>query len=454
MGKYFGTDGIRGVANKELTPEKAYAAARALGYYLNIDFKEKKDKKIVIGKDTRKSADLLEGALISGFSSMGFDIIKLGVIPTPAIAYLTRHYKASGGVVISASHNPGKYNGIKFFDKCGYKFSDDYELKIEDLMDNLDSINEIRSIGEDVGISVDKSIEARKDYVGFLISTVSSLDLTGKIIAIDCGNGASETVVEEVFKRLGAKTIAVNNQGNGININDGCGSTNPSVISDITTKNNAFAGFSFDGDADRVIVSDEKGVIMDGDHIMAVCATFLKSKGILKGDFIVSTVMANIGLKKYLETIGVNVVMTKVGDRYVLEEMVKKGYVFGGEQSGHIIFSEFNTTGDGILTALKICEAANEMKKSVSKLNSLMKSYPQVLVNAKVKNENKKKYFENDEIKEAIKVLETKFKDDGRVLIRPSGTEPLVRVMIEGKDIEVIRKEAEKLAQLIERRLN
>ncbi len=445
MGKYFGTDGIRGVAGKDLTVELAYKLARAACFKL----KDVDNKLIVIGKDTRISGDMLESALISGITSMGFDVYRLGVIPTPAVAYLTRHYKACCGIVISASHNPYEFNGIKYFSNEGFKLKDSLEEEIEHLIDNQNEIDwEIT--GENVGRVYEKE-DARDIYADYILSRVD-LDLSGVKVSLDCGYGATSEVAPIIFEKLNADVNVANTKYDGKNINDGCGSTNPEVISKLVKDSQSDMGFSFDGDGDRLIACDETGEIMDGDHAICAVAHYLKENDKLKNNAVVGTVMTNIGLVKSLKEVGVDVIKTKVGDRYVLEEMRENGYIIGGEQSGHIIFIEDNTTGDGILSAVKLAEISMNSNKKLSELNSLMTSFPQVLVNAKVNNEYKKEYMNDDVINQKIAELESEFKDEGRVLIRPSGTEPLIRVMIEGEDIEVLEKKATELKNLIEER--
>ena len=446
MGKLFGTDGIRGVANLDLTPELAFKIGRAGAYILA---KGKKGK-IVIGKDTRQSGDMLEAALAAGICSIGVDVIKLGVIPTPAVAYLTKKYKALAGVVISASHNPVEYNGIKFFDEDGFKLKDEIEDQIESYIFNDKGID-TRPIKGEIG-QIIEDLHAPRYYMDYLKSTIKR-DFKGLKIAVDCGNGAVYKIAAELLKELGAEVVVINDEPNGVNINVECGSTNPSAIQSLVLDTKADIGLSFDGDADRLIAVDEKGNIIDGDHILAICGTYLKEQNRLKKDTIVGTVMTNIGLDLYLKSKGLKVVKTKVGDRYVMEEMLKHGYVLGGEQSGHIIFLEYSTTGDGMLTALQLINVMKETGKKASELNSLMKSYPQVLVNARVKKELKEVYMENEEISSEIKRVEDLFKGEGRVVIRPSGTEPLIRVMIEGKDKDTIERVAKDLARFIEERI-
>jgi phosphoglucosamine mutase len=447
MGRLFGTDGVRGIANNELTPELAYKLGRAGAYILT---KGKKGAKIVVGMDTRISGDMLEGALVAGICSVGVDVMSVGVIPTPAVACLTRLYKADAGVIISASHNPVEYNGIKFFDRNGYKLDDDKEKEIEDIiLENKDI--ECRPTGKNIGKKI-KVTDAVQKYIDYLKSTID-VDFKGLRVAVDCGNGAAYEAGPMLLKELGAEICVIHNEPNGININVNCGSTNPEEVQKLVVETGADIGISFDGDADRLIAVDEQGNIVDGDHIMAICGTHLKEKGKLKNDTIVATIMSNMGLDICLKENDINIVKTKVGDRYVLQEMLDKGHVLGGEQSGHIIFLEHNTTGDGLLTALQLIAVMKETGKKISELASIMSTLPQVLVNAKVDNSKKNKYLDDEIIKEEIEKIERRFYGEGRVLIRPSGTEPLVRVMIEGKDKQEITEIAEKLANLIEERL-
>ncbi|ABR50374.1 phosphoglucosamine mutase [Alkaliphilus metalliredigens QYMF] len=447
MGKLFGTDGIRGIANEELTPELAYQLGRVGAYVL---IKGAKDAKVVIGRDTRISGDLLTSAITSGFLSMGVDVIDLGVIPTPAVAYLTRELQGNCGIVISASHNPAEYNGIKFFNHQGYKLPDEIEEQIETYILNNEEI-ENRVTGAAVGKRIELK-EATRLYMDYLKTTIECR-FEGLKIAMDLGNGAVYEAAPQLLKELGAEVIIVNDQPDGMNINEGCGSTHPEVVQRLVKENKADVGLSFDGDADRLIAVDNTGAIVDGDSMMAICGTNLNEKHILNKNTIVATVMSNIGLDLAMKEQGCQVVKTKVGDRYVLEEMIKEGYTLGGEQSGHIIFLKYNTTGDGLLTALQLIATVKESGKTLSELSGMMTSYPQVLVNAKVKNENKLAYMEDEVIMGEIKMIEEKMNGVGRVLIRPSGTEPLVRVMLEGQEQAELEVLAHGLAQLIESKL-
>ena len=444
MGKLFGTDGIRGIANKDLTAELAFKTGQSGAYVLTKH--SSKRPRILIGKDTRKSGDMLEAALTAGLCSMGAKVIPLGVVPTPAVAYLTRYYKADAGVVISASHNPCEYNGIKFFNSDGYKLSDGIENEIESYILGEKAIEELPTHGK-VGY-VSANHNAVEDYVAFAVSTIDCR-LDGMKIAVDCANGASYETAFKALNKLGANVEAIHNTPDGVNINHMCGSTHMESLQAYVTSIGADIGIAFDGDADRMLAVDENGKLIDGDQIMAACAKFMRDNGTLKQNTLVATVMSNLGLFMAGEKIGINILRTKVGDRYVLEEMLAKGYNIGGEQSGHIIFLDDNTTGDGLLSALHLLQVMVETGRKLSDLAAVMEVLPQALVNAKVPNHKKDKFMEYAEISDAIKKVEERFGGEGRVLIRPSGTEPLVRVMIEGKNQEEIDSEAKKLADLI-----
>ena len=448
MRKYFGTDGVRGVANKELTCDLAYKLGRAGGYVLtNNEYKVK----VVVGKDTRQSGDMLEAALIAGLMSVGCDVITVGVIPTPGVAYLTRKYGAECGVLISASHNPMEDNGIKFFNKDGFKLDDEIELKIEEYIDNMEKIA-YNPIGNEVGVRIHKHTAAQ-DYVDYLKSIVDT-DLTGLKVVLDCANGAAYKVAPEVFRELGAEVIAMNVTPDGENINHKCGSTHPEGLQKAVVEHNADLGLAYDGDADRLIAVDETGTIVDGDHIMILGAVYLKKQNKLANDTLVVTTMSNIGLHVAAKEYGIDLAITDVGDRYVIEEMKKSGHNLGGEQSGHMIFLDYNTTGDGTLSSLIVSKIVKEDGKTLSEQSALMTTYPQVLINVDVRNEVKNKFMENDEIRTEIEKLEKLMAGTGRVLIRPSGTQPLVRVMLEGKDEGQIRELAQELADLIKAKLS
>ncbi len=447
MGRLFGTDGVRGVANSELTPELAFKIGRAGAYVLTSDAHK---PKILVGRDTRISGEMLESALIAGICSVGAQAVCVGVIPTPAIAYLVRTQGFDAGVMISASHNPFEHNGIKYFNSEGYKLSDEIEERIEAIiLDNAEEIS--RPTHENVGrISHDSTLCEK--YIKFAAST-AEVKLDGMKIAIDCANGASSVTAQKALEILGAEVSVINNSPDGININADCGSTHIEGLMRYVTEVGADMGLAFDGDADRVLAVSEKGEYVDGDKIMAICALDLKARGKLKKNTIVATVMSNLGLFVMGREKGLNIEKTKVGDRYVLEEMLKSDYSIGGEQSGHVILLEHNTTGDGLVTGIQLASAVKKSGKTLSELAGVMDVYPQVLINAKVKTENKERYTEDAEIMAAIEKIEAEFANNGRVLIRPSGTEPLVRVMIEGKDESVIRARAEALADLIVKKL-
>ncbi|NLJ59083.1 MAG: phosphoglucosamine mutase [Tissierellia bacterium] len=447
MGKLFGTDGVRGIANKDLSPELAYKLGRVGGYFLT---KGKKRPKMVVGMDTRISGDMLEGALSSGLNSAGIDVLYLGVLPTPAVACILRMLNADGGVMITASHNPVEYNGIKFFNEKGLKLTDELENSIEEyILNNLDI--DYVPVAENIGRKIDVKEPLRK-YMDYLKETID-IDLKGLKVAVDCGNGAVYKAAPQLLSELGAQVYVINSEPNGININVNCGSTKPEEIQKLVLETGAHIGLSFDGDADRLIAADEKGKIVDGDHILAICGSYMKEKGELNNNTLVGTVMTNLGLDICLKERNINIIKTKVGDRYVLEEMLKGNYSLGGEQSGHIIFLDYNTTGDGLLTAIQLLRVIKEKNTNLSELSAMMKDMPQVLVNAQV-SENKKNYYLDDEvIKEKIEKIEKHFANKGRVVIRPSGTEPLVRVMIEGENLEEINTYAKELANLVEQRL-
>lgn len=448
MGRLFGTDGVRGIANLELTAELAYKLGQAGAYVLTAETKH--TPKILVGMDTRISGDMLEAALVAGICSVGAEAVCLGIIPTPAVAYLTRLYKADAGVVISASHNPFEFNGIKFFNNNGYKLPDSIEERIEAII--LDKAENVpMPLGTEIGHKSENE-DALEDYISFVKSTIKG-DLKGLKIAIDCANGAAYEAAPIALFELGAEVCVINNEPDGININCKCGSTHLGELQEFVIEREADIGLAFDGDADRVLVVDEKGNTVDGDQIMAIIGLELAKTGKLAKDTIVATVMSNLGFDIMAKREGLNIVKTKVGDRYVLEEMLDKGFILGGEQSGHVIFLEHNTTGDGLLTALHLLYTLKRSGKKLSELTSIMQILPQVLKNARVKNENKYKYLEDELIAKMCKELETEFHGEGRVLIRPSGTEPLVRVMIEGKDQQYITGRAIELAKVIEERL-
>jgi phosphoglucosamine mutase len=444
MARMFGTDGVRGIAGTELTIELAMKLGQAGAYVLT---KEKSHQPtIIVGCDTRISGGMLANALMAGICSVGANAIYVGVAPTPAIAYLTRKHKVDAGVVISASHNPMEFNGIKFFNGEGYKLSDDLEDEIEALIKN-EMEDVVFPIGPGIG-RVEYRFDIVDEYIKFEKKTVP-VDLSGLKIVVDCAEGASYYTSVKTLSDLGAELIAIHTNPDGTNINSNCGSTHMDELRARVVSEKADIGIAFDGDADRMLAVDENGKLVDGDEIMAICGNFLKDQGKLKNNTIVVTVMTNLGFSIMGKERGLNIEKTKVGDRYVLENMLKNGYNLGGEQSGHVIFLDDNTTGDGLLTALHLLQVMVETGKKLSELASVMQVLPQALVNAKVPNHKKESYMEYAEIAEAIEKLENKFAGEGRVLIRPSGTEPLVRVMIEGRNQDEIDEEAKKLADLI-----
>lgn len=445
MARIFGTDGVRGIANKELTVELAMNLGKAGAYVLT---KEKAHKPtILVGGDTRISGGMLANALMAGICSVGANAVYVGVVPTPAIAYLTRHYGYDAGVVISASHNPAEYNGIKFFDGDGYKLPDLLEDEIEEVM-RMNTSELPMPVGGEVG-RITYRYDARDDYVDFAKSLID-LDLSGLKIVIDTSEGAAYYTAPQTLKLLGAEPIVIHNNPDGININRNCGSTHLEDLRAKVLETKADIGIAFDGDADRMLAVDELGNVVDGDQIMAVCGLYMRNQGKLKKDTVVATVMSNLGFFQMGVREGINIVQTKVGDRYVLEYMLANGCNLGGEQSGHVIFLDENTTGDGLISALHLLEVVTVTGRKLSELAGIMEVLPQALVNAKVSNIKKEYYMDNKVIASAIAELEDKFAGAGRVLIRPSGTEPLVRVMIEGNDQKLIEEEAKALAKIIE----
>ena len=445
MSRLFGTDGVRGVANKELTPLLAMQLGQAGVSVLTKETSHKPT--IMVGCDTRISGDMLANALMAGVCSVGANAVYVGIVPTPAVAYLTRKNHMDAGVVISASHNPVEFNGIKFFDANGYKLPDAMEDEIEAIIKN-DMKDLAFPTGTEIG-SITYRTDAREDYVKHATEAIP-VDLHGMKIVADCAEGASYYTSVEALKLLGADVVAIHNNPDGTNINAGCGSTHMEELMERVKAEKADVGLAFDGDADRLLAVDEKGNKVDGDQIMGIVGNYLKEQKKLKKDTIVATVMSNLGFFLMGEKQGIHMEQTKVGDRYVLERMRQIGANLGGEQSGHVIFLDENTTGDGLLSALHLLQVLVDTKKPLSELATIMEVLPQALVNAKVPNDKKNSYMENPQIADAIDALTKKFAGEGRVLIRPSGTEPLVRVMIEGRDQNRIQEEAEKLAALIE----
>lgn len=442
MGKYFGTDGVRGVANSELTPELAFKLGRFGGYVLT---KEHNRPKVLIGRDTRISGHMLEGALVAGLLSIGAEVMRLGVISTPGVAYLTKALGAQAGVMISASHNPVADNGIKFFGPDGFKLSDDQENEIEQLMD-MEGDELPRPVGADLG-QVNDYFEGGQKYLQYLKQSVDE-EFTGLHIALDCAHGATFSLATHLFADLDADTSTMGASPNGLNINDGVGSTHPEALAVFVKEKGADFGLAFDGDGDRLIAIDEKGNIVDGDQIMYICAKFMKERGQLKQGTVVSTVMSNLGFYKGLEENGIQSVQTAVGDRYVVEEMKKNGYNLGGEQSGHIIFLDYNTTGDGLLTGLQLANIMKATNKPLSELAKEMKKFPQVLVNIRVTD--KHHVTDNEKVKAVIQQVEAEMNGDGRILVRPSGTEPLVRVMAEAAAAELCQEYVTRIAKVVE----
>ncbi len=453
MRKYFGTDGIRRIANTELTPQLVYKVAKAGAYVLSKHTNH--TPTILIGRDTRISGTLIESAMVAGFLSYGANVKLLGVMPTPAVAYLTRKLKAEASVVISASHNTYEFNGIKFFSNKGMKIPDSLEEEIEEVMES-GKLEELTACNDKIGTS-EYALELMDEYVYFFrkhFDDVIERNLKKDfVVGIDTANGATSVVAEKVFKTLGIPFKIINNQPNGININQNCGSTHLEGLKKFVVENKLSLGVAYDGDGDRCMAIDETGNVIDGDKLLAIISSNLKEKGKLNKDTIVATVMSNLGLNKYARDNGLELLQTKVGDRYVLEEMLKEGFNLGGEQSGHVILLDYNPTGDGILTSLMLIKAILESQKKASELGAMVTLYPQVLINAKVSSNKKYDYEQDTSIKQAIEKLEKEFAGNGRVLIRPSGTEPLVRVMIEGEDQNDITQKAKEIVDLIEAKL-
>lgn len=445
MGILFGTDGVRGKANVELTPELAFKLGRAGAFVLAKE--NEKTPIIVIGMDTRISCDMLESALIAGITSVGAKVVCAGIIPTPAIAYLVRKNGYDAGVMISASHNPFYDNGIKFFNNEGYKLKDEIEAEIEDyILNNMDKI--ASAVDEQIGTR--NVLEtATLDYIDFLKSTIDGMSLSGLKIALDCGNGATYKTARQVFEQLGAIVSVINDTPNGLNINDDCGSTHVEGLCAHIKSGNFDVGFAFDGDGDRLITVDSAGDIIDGDQLLSIIGNVLKKQNKLNKNTIVATVMSNLGFLQMGAKNGINIVAANVGDRYVLEEMLKGGYNLGGEQSGHIIFLDYNTTGDGILSAIQLCKLLIQTGKTVAMLNCEMVLLPQILHNVKVDNSVKYAFQTDPLILAEIAIIDKLLEGRGRLLMRPSGTEPLIRIMIEGEDIDEITALAHRLAGML-----
>lgn len=453
MRKYFGTDGIRRIANTELSPELVYKVAKAGAYVLSKHTDHAPT--ILIGRDTRISGTLIESAMTAGFLSYGANVKILDVMPTPAVAYLTKRFKADASVVISASHNTYEFNGVKYFSNKGMKIPDELEEEIEEIMDS-GKIDELTAVNDKIGVSEIRT-DLLDEYVYFFRKNfeeeLEQFDKENFVVAVDTANGATSVVADKIFKVLGIKHIIINDNPDGTNINHNCGSTHLEGLKKFVVDNKCNLGIAYDGDGDRCLAVDENGNEIDGDKILAILSNSFKNKGLLKGNTVVATVMSNLGLNKYAQNNEINLVQTKVGDRYVLEEMLKNGYNLGGEQSGHVICLDYNPTGDGILTSILLIRAMLEQNKTASEIAGIMKAYPQVLVNARVNSSKKDEYKNDPEIKAEIEKLENEFSGNGRVLIRASGTEPLIRVMIEGENQEYIGKRASELAKFIENKL-
>lgn len=448
MGRLFGTDGIRGIANSFLSCELAVKVGRAAGRVLSDGSRRR--LLFCIGSDTRISSDMLSFSVASGLCSVGVDVIILGVVPTPAVAYLVGKYKADAGIMISASHNPAEYNGIKIFSGDGYKIPDALEEQIETLV--LDDESELELSGTDIG-KVTYATNAVKDYVDHLKSTVMN-SLDGLNIAVDCANGSASVSAAKLFEALGANADVLHDKPDGININTNCGSTHIDILREYVLRNNLDAGVAYDGDADRCICVDDKGNIVDGDFIMAICAKDMKERGKLAKNTVVGTVMTNMGFGKFCKENDISFIATKVGDRFVLEEMLQEDYVFGGEQSGHVIFGDYASTGDGQLTSIQLLSLVKRSGKKLSELASIMKRYPQCIINVTVSKDGKLAYYTDSVIKAAIDEAKKEFGDNGRIVVRPSGTEPLIRVMTEGEDRVQTESIAKRVSEIITERLS
>lgn len=450
MGKLFGTDGIRGVVNDGLDAMLAFRVGMAAAQVMTRE-KGGGQPRFTIGKDTRISSDLLEGALIAGLCSAGADVLHLGVIPTPAVAWITVDTKADAGIVISASHNPFEHNGIKIFNGQGFKLSDELEGKIEEIL--LNDIAVPLKTGGEIGRVIYADEKESQDYIDHLVSTIGS-ELAGLHILVDCANGAASATAARLFDRFpDLHTDVIHADPDGVNINNGCGSTHLDQLKAMVKAGGYDLGIAFDGDADRCLMVDEQGNFVDGDFIMAICAMDMKSRGKLAGNTVVGTIMTNLGFQRFCEENGMEFEATKVGDRYVLEEMLLDGYNFGGEQSGHVIFRDFATTGDGQLTACQLLSLMRRREAKLSSLATLMQRFPQTMLNIQVSPEGKLAFYTDHKVKAAIDKASETLGKDGRVIVRPSGTEPLLRVMVEGKDEELIQKLAEDVAQVIREEL-
>ena len=450
MGRLFGTDGVRGIANQDLTNELAMKIGAAAATVLIRESKSEKPT-VLIGKDTRASGDMLEAALTAGFCSVGCNVLSVGVVPTPAVAYLVGLYECEAGVMISASHNPCQYNGIKIFQKSGYKLDDAIEEEIESIVLGEGEKPDAKFAGEVGNRLYCKT--AVSDYVQHVVGT-TDVRFDGLRIALDCANGSASVCAKEIFTTLGAKCYLLSDTPDGVNINDNCGSTHPEELMSFVKDAGLDLGLAFDGDADRMLAVDENGALVDGDKVIAICSKRMKDEGRLKKNTAVVTVMSNMGFFSFCREQGIECAKTAVGDRYVLERMLKDGYNIGGEQSGHVIFLDYATTGDGELSGVQLLETVVKSGKSLSRLASVMTVYPQVLINVEVSAEGKQKYNNDEYIIAAIQKAEMELMGDGRVLVRVSGTEPLVRVMLEGKDIDHITRLGEEIAAVVKERLS
>ncbi|STO32064.1 Phosphoglucosamine mutase [Fusobacterium necrogenes] len=450
MRKYFGTDGIRGEANRELTVDIALRLGYALGYYLKRENPDKKKIKVIMGCDTRISGYMLRSAMLAGLTSMGVYVDFVGVISTPAVAYLTKAKKADAGIMISASHNPAKDNGLKIFAGNGYKLPDEVELEIERLMDDPTIL-----VNPIAGDKVGKFKYAEDEYYSYrdhLLASVNG-DFSGMKIVVDTANGSAYRIAKDVFLALGAEVVLINDAPNGTNINVRCGSTHPEILTKVVVGYEADLGLAYDGDADRLIAVDRHGNIIDGDKIIATLAMGMKRKGELKGNKVVTTVMSNMGFENYLKENGIELLRANVGDRYVLEKMIEHDVAIGGEQSGHIILLQYATTGDGVLTSLKLVEALRDEKKYLDEMVGDIKDWPQKLVNVVVDNSKKNIWNQNKNITDFIAQKEKEMEGLGRVLVRTSGTEPLVRVMVEGKEMDMVEKVVNEIAEVVKKEL-
>lgn len=445
--KYFGTDGVRGVANKDLSPELAFKCGRAGGYILTKHSQAEGQPQVLVARDTRISGQMLESALIAGLLSVGIEVLQLGVVTTPGVAYLVRTQGAAAGVMITASHNPAEYNGIKFFGSDGYKLSDELEEEIEAILE-ADKDDLPRPSAKSLG-SVDDYSEGSQKYIRFLEQTVPD-DLSGMKICVDSANGATSNLVSRLYADLGIEFETMATMPNGININDQVGSTHPEKLQKMVVEQGAEIGLAFDGDGDRCLAVDENGELVDGDKIMYICGKYMSDHGRLKQDTVVTTVMSNLGMYKAMEANGMHNVQTKVGDRYVVEEMNKSGYNLGGEQSGHIVFLDFNTTGDGLLTSLQLLHVMKDTGKKLSELAGEVTKYPQQLINVKVSDKDGAQA--DDQVKAVIAEVEKEMNGDGRVLVRPSGTEPLLRVMAEAPTQELVDGYTKRIADVVQER--